>query len=121
MGEKNEEKKHKSKIKGPLDECGVQLAELEQTADEMVALESRAEMAEAERDGAAEAMAAMTPRPARPLPAAQAVLGTEGLALLQTVVLHYRCALPECVTASSMVNWQSEKLDRQRIYTIAQT
>ena len=48
-----------------------QIAELEAAADEMVALESRAEGAEAERDAAEEAMAAMTPRPGRPLPAAQ--------------------------------------------------
>lgn len=58
----------------------------------MVTLESRAEMAEAERDAAAESMATMTPRPARPAPAAAQLLGAEGADLLQQVVQHYRCA-----------------------------
>lgn len=68
----------------------MQIAELEQAADELVALESRAEMAEAEAEAAAESMAVMTPRPPRPAPAAEQLLGSEGLAALQAAALQYR-------------------------------
>ena len=70
----------------------LQISELEQAADELVALESRAEMAEAEAEAAAESMAVMTPRPSRPAPAAEQLLGSEGLAALQAAALQYRQA-----------------------------
>ncbi len=69
----------------------------------MVALESRAEMAEAERDAAAGSMMTMTPRPARPAPAAAQLLGAEGADLLQQVVQHYRCAQSERLLEDSGV------------------
>lgn len=68
----------------------MQISELEQVADELVVLESRAEMAEADAEAAAEAMVGMTPRPQRPAPAAEMLLGSEGLQALQAAALQYR-------------------------------
>lgn len=70
----------------------MQISELEQAADELIALESRAEMAEADAEAAEEAMTGMTPRPSRPSPAAEQLLGSEGLQALQAAALQYRCA-----------------------------
>ena len=79
----------------------LQISELEQAADELVALESRAEMAEAEAEAAAESMAVMTPRPPRTAPAAEQLLGSEGVAALQAAALQYRQADRLVCTVSS--------------------
>ena len=47
-------------------------------------------MAEAKAEAAAESVAVMTPRPPRPAPAAEQLLGAEGLAALQAAALHFR-------------------------------
>jgi hypothetical protein len=92
----------------------LQISELEQAADELVALESRAEMAEAEAEAAAESMAVMTPRPPRPAPAAEQLLGPEGLAALQAAALQYRytdCA-SKCCSVISMQARSGLRLSR---------
>lgn len=72
--------------------CCAQMAELERVGDAAVDLESRAEVAEGERDAALERMRAMTPRPALPagmhLPTA---LGPAGTAKFVAAVTRHRC------------------------------
>ena len=76
----------------------MQMVELERQAEHMVELESRAEVAEGERDAALDRMQAMTPRP--PLSAAielPHLLGPEGAAKFASAVDKHRlapCRLP---------------------------
>jgi hypothetical protein len=57
---------------------------------QVVSLESRAEVAENERDAALEAARASTPRPALDLPSFEALVGEQGLARLQLAVSMHR-------------------------------
>jgi len=69
-----------------------QLVELEAAADALVELESRAEVAEGERDAAVAAGRALTPRPglSAALPLAQR-LGPAGAARLEQALQLFRC------------------------------
>ena len=69
----------------------MQTAELEAAADALVELESRAEVAENERDAALAAARSLTPRPGLPaaLPLAQR-LGPAGAARLDEALQHFR-------------------------------
>lgn len=68
------------------------MAELEQQAEHMVEVESRAEVAEGERDAALDKMALMTPRPALSatidLPKS---LGPEGTSKFLAAINKHRC------------------------------
>ena len=79
----------------------LQGAELEKQAEGIVVLESRIEVAEGERDGAREAMQAMTPRPG--LPPGMALpgqLGPEGTAKFMAALTKHRwCRHPLLVSA----------------------
>ena len=70
----------------------MQMAELEAAADALVELESRAEVAESERDAALAAGRSLTPRPGLPaaLPLAQR-LGPAGAARLDEALQLFRC------------------------------
>ena len=70
----------------------LQMAELELAADALVELESRAEVAENERDAALEAGRSLTPRPGLPaaLPLVQR-MGPAGAARLEESLRQYRC------------------------------
>ena len=69
--------------------------ELEKTAERIIELESRIEVAEGERDAARDRMQTMTPRPG--LPPGMALpgqLGPEGTARFATALTKHRRALP---------------------------
>lgn len=89
-----------------------QMAELEAAADALVELESRAEVAESERDAALAAARSLTPRPGLPaaLPLAQR-LGPAGAARLDEALQRFRCG---CLESGRMALLRSAWSPRAR-------
>ena len=78
--------------------CVVQMAELERQAEHMVELESRAEVAEGERDAALDKMHLMTPRPSlSPSIDLPNQLGPEGASKFLAAINKHRSVPPASV------------------------
>lgn len=69
----------------------MQVAQLERESDEIVSLESRAELAENERDAALERLHISTPRPPLQIGDMWEMLGAEGCQKLEEAINDHRC------------------------------